>query len=196
MELKDSKTYQNLAKSYAGECQAYVRYKFIEYGARMQGYKTMAELIDEVAFNEFNHARMFYTALQDGNKMQIDNIDISSGYPFKEKWDLTDNLRLAAEDEEIEQTKVYPEYMKVAKAEGFKDIAKLYEQIISVEQSHKRLFTELYNQMKNGTLYKKQNKVKWKCADCGYESEGKAAWKECPLCKAKQGSVLIKLDAN
>ena len=65
MKLIESETYKNLAKAYAGECQAHIRYKFIEYGARNEGYKTMAEMIDSLVFNEFNHARMFYTKIQD-----------------------------------------------------------------------------------------------------------------------------------
>lgn len=194
MELKESKTYENLAKTFAGECQAYIRYKFIEYGARMQGYKTMAEIVDKVVFNEFNHARMFYTMLQNGVQNKIENIEICSGYPFKEKWNLEENLKLAAEDESFEATKIYPEYMQTALDEGFDEIARLYQDVIQVETCHQKLFQDLYNQLSSGTLYKKEKPVKWKCADCGYEATGKEAWDICPLCKAKQGSVMLKLN--
>lgn len=194
MKLCESKTYQNLAKSYAGECQARTRYEFIEYGARMKGYKYLAELIDKVVYNEFNHARMFYTFLQKSEEKQIENIDIASGYPFKEKWDLTENLRLAAEDERNEHELIYPEYAKTAKQEGFAEIARLYEDIMQVESCHEKLFTQLYEGMKNGTLYKKPQKIKWKCSDCGYEATAKEAWEECPLCKAKQGAVIIPIE--
>lgn len=194
MNLKESKTYNNLAKSYAGECQAYIRYKFIEYGARQQGYSCMAEIIDKVVYNEFNHARMFYTFIQKADTKTIDNINITSGYPFKEKWDLEDNLRLAAEDEKFEETKIYPEYAKTAREEGFEDIAMLYDNIIQVESCHRKLFLDLYNQLKNKTLYKKPKPVKWKCADCGYESTSKEAWKKCPLCQSEQGHVMLKLN--
>lgn len=193
MNLKESKTYNNLAKTYAGECQAYIRYKFIEYGARMQGYECLAEIIDTVVFNEFNHARMFYTFIQKADNKTIDNIDISSGYPFKEKWDLVENLKLAAEDESFEENRIYPEYAKVAREEGFEEIAKLFDDIIQVESCHRKLFTDLYTQMKNGTLYKKPKSVKWKCADCGYEATAKEPWKKCPICGAEQGKVMIKL---
>ena len=108
MKLKDSKTYVNLAKSYAGECQARTRYEFIVYGARMNGYKYLAELVEKVVYNEFNHARMFYTFIQQSEEKQVENIDIASGYPFKEKWDLQANLRIAAEDEMDEATRIYP----------------------------------------------------------------------------------------
>lgn len=194
MKLKDSKTYVNLAKSYAGECQARTRYEFIVYGARMNGYKYLAELVEKVVYNEFNHARMFYTFIQQSEEKQVENIDIASGYPFKEKWDLQANLRLAAEDEMDEATRIYPEYAKTAREEGFTEIAKLYEDIIQVETCHQKLFSQLYEQMKSGTMYKKKEKVKWKCADCGYEATAKEAWQECPLCKAKQGSVMIQIE--
>ena len=194
MKLKDSKTYVNLAKSYAGECQARTRYEFIVYGARMNGYKYLAELVEKVVYNEFNHARMFYTFIQQSEEKQVENIDIASGYPFKEKWDLQANLRIAAEDEMDEATRIYPEYAKTAREEGFTEIAKLYEDIIQVETCHQKLFSQLYEQMKSGTMYKKKEKIKWKCADCGYEATAKEAWQECPLCKAKQGSVMIQIE--
>lgn len=194
MKLKDSKTYVNLAKSYAGECQARTRYEFIVYGARMNGYKYLAELVEKVVYNEFNHARMFYTFIQQSEEKQVENIDIASGYPFKEKWDLQANLRIAAEDEMDEATRIYPEYAKTAREEGFTEIAKLYEDIIQVETCHQKLFSQLYEQMKSGTMYKKKEKVKWKCADCGYEATAKEAWQECPLCKAKQGAVMIQIE--
>lgn len=194
MKLKDSKTYINLARSYAGECQARTRYEFIEYGARTQGYKALSELVDKVVYNEFNHARMFYTFIQQSEETQVENIDISAGYPFKEKWDLVENLRIAAEDELDEAERIYPEFAATAREEGFPEIAKLYEDIIGVETCHHKLFKQLYEQMKKGTMYKKKEKVKWKCADCGYEATSKEAWKECPLCKAKQGSVMLIIE--
>lgn len=193
MKLIDSKTFLNLAKSYAGECQAHVRYKFIEYGARNEGYTALAEIIDKVVYQEFNHARMFYTFIQQASDKTIDNIDICSGYPFKEKWNLCDNLRLAAEDEKFEAEKIYKEYEKIARDEGFEEIANLYRDIIQVEKCHNMLFEDLYNQFKDGTMYSKPKSTKWKCAACGYEEEGKEAWDICPLCKAKQGVVMLKL---
>ncbi|MBQ7408547.1 MAG: rubrerythrin family protein [Clostridia bacterium] len=193
MELLNSKTYLNLAKDYAGECQAQVRYKFIEYGARKQGYGCLAEVVDKVVYNEFNHARMFYTYIQKATKEQINNIEICTGYPFKEKWDLIDNLRLAAEDEEEEFSRIYPEHRAIALEEGFEDVAKLYDLIIGVENCHHKLFNDLYTQLSTGTLYKKEKPVKWKCAGCGYEHEGLEAFKICPLCLAPQGMVMLKL---
>ena len=196
MQLKDSKTYLNLAKSYAGECQAQVRYKFIEYGARMEGYTCLAELIDKIVYNEFNHARMFYTELQKASTEKIENIDVCAGYPFKQKWDLLENLKLSAEDEFEEYTNIYPEYRKIAMEEGFEDIARLYDMIIQVESCHYKMFKDLHSQMQSGTLYKKSKPVKWKCAGCGYEATATSAWEVCPLCKAKQGFTMLKLSED
>lgn len=119
MKLKDSKTYLNLAAAFAGECQARTRYEFVEYGARKEGYKALADIIDKVAYQEFTHARLLYSFIQSADDKCIADIKISSGYPFKEKWDLTENLRLAAEDEGLEATKIYPEFAKTAMDEGF-----------------------------------------------------------------------------
>lgn len=195
-DLKNSKTFLNLAKAFAGECQAHVRYKFIEYGARNEGYASLAEIIDKVVYQEFNHARMLYSFIETADKNVIENIDISSGYPFKQKWNLEDNLAFAAEDEKNEADKIYPEYMKTAEAEGFHDIAGLFKNLIQVETCHNMLFTDLHNQMKTGTLYKKPAAVKWKCAGCGYETTAKTAPEICPLCQAKQGVFLLKLNDN
>lgn len=186
MNLIESETYQNLAKAYAGESQARIRYEFIEYGARKEGYACLAEVIDKIVYNEFNHARMFYTKIQDASDKTIKNIDISAGYPFKQKWNLLENLKLAAEDEEKE-TLLYPEFAKKAKEEGFKDIALLFSNIAEIENCHKMLFLDLYNQLKKGSLYKKTKPVKWKCSGCGYEQTSKSAPEICPVCQAKQG---------
>ena len=192
MKLLESKTFHNLARAYAGETQDYTRYQFIEYGARNEGYNALAEIIDTIAFNEFNHARMFYTFIEDASDKTIDNIDICGGYPFKEKWDLVQNLKLAAEDEgkEIE---LYKSFEKTAKEEGFEEIARQFAMTASVEECHKKLFLDLYNQFSSGSAYKKPKNVKWKCASCGYEAESKEAWDKCPLCDAKQGFVMLKV---
>ena len=195
MKLSESRTYENLARSYAAECQARTRYEFIEYGARYNGYKIIADIIDEIAYQEFNHARMFYTFIQDGEDEQIDNIDIVAGFPFREKWDLCENLRLASEDED-KDAKAYIEFANIAKEEGFPEIAQLFLDTVEVEKYHKIVFKELYQQMKDGTLYKKEKPVTWICADCGYMATGTEPWDECPLCKAKRGSVKLILEAQ
>lgn len=196
MNLKGSQTESNLARAYASECQARTRYEFIEYGARYNGYKNIADIIDEIIYQEFNHARMFYTFIQQGNKGEmVDNLDICAGFPFREKWDLLENLRLASEDEANEE-EIYTDFAQIAREEGFEDIAELFEMTRAVENYHKQIFTELYEQMKDGTLYKKESPVTWICGDCGYMSTAKEPWDECPLCKAKRESIKLVLNAK
>ena len=190
MELKESKTFNNLARAYSSECQAMVRYRMIEYGARYNNLNALAEVIDKIVYNEFNHARILYTKIQSASDEQIDNIDVSAGTPFREKWDLTDNLRLAALDEEKEVA-IYKKFARDAEAEGFSEIAKLFRDLSAIENAHRKQFLALHEQMKNDMLYKKQKTVKWKCTACGYEAEGLEAWDKCPVCQAEQGQVAI-----
>ena len=192
MKLKDSKTYINLAKAYTAECSARTRYEFCEYGFRYNGYEAIATLIDRIAYQEFNHARVLYTHLQDAELKQIDNIDVCAGYPFKEKWDLLNNLKLLCEDE-LDEAKAYDEFQKIAIEEGFEDIAKTFSMIKDVEIRHAKVFEELYKQFKDKQVYKKAKKVAWICPACGYVSFDKEAWEECPLCQAKQGYCEVVL---
>lgn len=192
MKLKDSQTYKNLARAFAGECQARTRYEFIEYGAREQGYKALADIIDKIAYQEFTHSRMIYSFIQTADDKTIDNIEVCTGYPFRQKWDLMDNLRFAAEDEGVEADKLYPEFAKVAEEEGFRDIAALFRNLVKIEESHKNEFMRLYKLFKEGKLYKSDAPVIWKCPDCGYEATSKEAFQTCPVCQAKQGVVRIK----
>lgn len=155
MNLLKSQTFVNLAKAFAGETQARTRYEFMEYGMRNEGYKAMAEIVDTVAYQEFNHARMFYTFLQKADNAPIKNVEICTGYPFKQKWVILDNLKFAAEDEKEEATVIYPSFALTAKEEGFTEIAALFDMTAKVEEAHEKLFRELYTQLKEGTLYKK-----------------------------------------
>ena len=192
MKLIDSETYKNLARAYAGECMARTRYEFIKYGACQENYKAISELIGDIIYQEFNHARMLYTFIQTATDGTIDNIEFSGGFPFREKWNLLDNLSFAAKDEENEAV-LYEEFAKTADKEGFHDVAGLFRNMIIAENAHKGIFKQLYEQMKSNTLYKKSNDVVWKCADCGYEESGKTAFTDCPLCHAKQGAVEVKI---
>ena len=193
MKLDKSQTLTNLAKAYAGECQARTRYEFIEYGARNQGYKAMAEIIDKIVYNEFNHARMFYTKMQDAGVNALQSVEICGDFPFKEKWTLLDNLKFAAEDEEAE-IKLYPKFAKVADEEGFPEIATLFRQIAQIEKAHKKTFLTLYKQLSEKSLYQKPKPTEWKCSACGYTATDKKAFDTCPVCMEKQGGVFLKLN--
>ncbi len=192
MKLEQSQTFINLAKAYAGECQARVRYEFIEYGARNEGYNTLAEVIDKIVYNEFNHARMFYTKMHDADENALKKVEFKADYPFREKWNLLDNLKIASEDEDAE-IKLYPIFAKTAKEEGFNEIATLFLQIAEIEKTHKQTFLTLYKQLKENKLYKKAKATEWVCSGCGYKETKKEAFKVCPVCQAKQGVVNLVL---
>ncbi len=192
MKLKDSQTYLNLARAYTSECSARTRYEFVEYGLRYNGYEALAQIVDTIAYQEFNHARMLYTQIQSASNSQIENIDIEAGFPFKEKWDMEENLRLLAEDEKLE-AEAYEEFAAVAEQEGFKEVAQLFRMIGAVEERHKNLFLNLHEQFKDKTLYKKNKKTMWICPNCGHVYFGEEAWDKCPLCQAKQGVCQVKL---
>lgn len=193
MQLSESKTIQNLANAFAGETQARTRYEFVEYGLRKAGYTTLAEIVDKIAYQEFNHARMLYTYIQKSSDKPIENIDVSAGYPFREKWDVQENLKLAAEDERTESEQVYPSYAEIAQKEGFDDVAKLFSMLSKVERTHMEIFTQLYEKMKKGDLYTSQKPVEWTCSACGYSHKSLKAWQTCPLCGAKQTAVQLDL---
>ena len=195
MKLEESKTFKNLAAAFATECQARARYEYIEYGARYNGFKALAEIIDKIAYQEFTHSRMLYAAIQKSDLEQVDNINISGGFPFNEKWDVCENLRIAADDE-LQDAKAYEEYIKIAEDEGFTEQAELFKMIHAVELHHSKLFKNLHEQMKNEQLYKADKEVKWVCPDCGHVHIGKEAPEECPLCLAKQGTFEIHLPAE
>ena len=187
MKLKDSKTYLNLARAYAGECQARARYEFVEYGFRYNGYEAIAQTIDKIVYQEFNHARMIYTFIQKADTKEINDIEVCAGYPFREKWELAENLKLIAEDE-AKEAEVYDEFIKIAEQEGFLDIALLFKNIRDVEIRHRDVFLELHKQFTNNELYEKDKETIWYCPACGYYEKGTKAWDKCPLCEAKQGT--------
>ncbi len=193
MKLLNSETYQNLAKAFAGECMARTRYEFIEYGARKEGYVALSEIIDKIVYNEFNHARLFYTAIQDASDKEIKNIEICGGFPFKEKWELAENLKLAAEDEKAE-VELYPKFAAAAEKEGFTDIAELFKNIAKIEAEHQKTFETLYSKMSGGTLYKGEEKAIWKCGGCGNIVFSKEAPKVCPVCGANQGVFMLNMN--
>ena len=193
VEFNKSKTKENLARLFAGECQDGARYQFIAQQANTDNYSYLMDVMKILAKNEMAHAKIFYDLILTHGGESIKNIEICAGYPFKEKWTLLDNLKFASEDEDREASKIYPEFMETAIREGFPEIAELYKQVISVEKQHSKILAELYNQLKDKTLYKKPEATIWKCGDCGFEINGTSAPQTCPLCLAKQGAFLLKL---
>ena len=192
MEFQNSQTFINLARSFAGESQAGMRYQLIAKQATAEGYAVLADNIRTIAKNETYHAKTFFnTILQ--NAGSIDNVDLqNAGYPFH-FGTLEENLKFAAEDERAEFEEIYVAFANVAKEEGFPDVAAIYNMVVGVEKEHNIIFKYLHEAFKTNTLYKSEKPTLWICSECGYRVTSKEAWHICPLCKASQGYVEIHL---
>lgn len=191
MHFDQTLTYKNLARSFAGESQAGMRYQLIAKAATEQGYTQLANVIKTIAKNETVHARRFFEELTKRGE-QLDNIDLEAGYPFH-TGDLQENLRLAAEDERAEHDRIYPAFAKDAESEGFKEIAALFRLVANVEKRHEQVFDYLYEAFESGNLYKNESPILYICAECGYMHTSTEAWDVCPLCKESQGQVYLHI---
>ena len=191
MQFKKKKTFTNLARSFAGESQAGMRYQLIAKLATAEEYAVLADTVRSIAKNETYHAKTFFDTLihKAGN---CENVDLNAGYPFR-FGTLVEGLGFAADDERAEFEEVYPVFAQEAREEGFEDVAALFERVMSVEKEHEIVFRYLHNCLKDGTLYKRSKPTLWVCSECGYRVTTKEAWNVCPLCKAKQGFVEIPL---
>lgn len=191
MQFDETKTYRNLARSFAGESQAGMRYQLAARKADEQGYVTLSNVIKTLAKNETEHARRFFEELEKRGE-KLDNIDLDAGYPYH-GGDLEDCLKNAADDERAEHTTIYPTFAKDAEEEGFNDIAALFRLVANVEKNHEMVFNYLYKAFKNGTLYKNESPILYICSECGHMHTGTQAWDVCPLCKSSQGYVELHL---
>lgn len=177
--LKGTKTEENLMKAFAGECQARTRYTYYASAARKEGYVQISNIFTETAENEKEHAKRFYKFLVADVDGQ--NVSITSEYPVA-LGDTKANLHYAAEGEKEEWGMLYPDFAKVAREEGFEEVAHIFEEVAEVEERHERRFRKLHANMVAGTVFKKEKSVEWKCNNCGYIHEGTEAPEECPAC--------------
>ena len=191
MQFENTETFKNLARSFAGECQAGMRYQMIAKLAMKEKLKTLSDAVKRVAKNETLHATQFFNKIIEKTGSR-ENVTFDAGYPFH-MGTLEESLKFAALDEKNETEDIYPTFAKIAKKEGFEDIAALYEMVAAVEERHKILFQYLHDAVRNGTLYKSEKSMLWICSECGHAHVGTQAWKVCPLCKAEQGYVELHL---
>lgn len=193
MDFLQSETMKNLARAYAGECQAGARYQFLAAKAMEEGYQQLQTMVKTISKDEMAHAKIYWDLIAAKSGGKNDNIEICGGYPFK-TGSLLELLKFAMDAEKSENTSVYPAFAKIAEDEGFMDVAEVFKKVAVVENCHYMLFDELYNMLSTGTMYKQDKVYKWKCSQCGYEGEGKSAWKVCPLCGKEQGYVQIPVE--
>lgn len=183
--LKGSKTAENLMKSFAGECQARTRYTYYSSIAKKEGYVQIANIFMETAEQEKEHAKRFFKFLK--SELNGEAIEITAGYPVALYDETLKNLEAAAAGEHEEWSIDYPEFARIAREEGFLDIAVAFERIAEVEKRHEMRYRKLLENMKNDTVFKKEQTVLWKCNNCGYIYEGEEAPEVCPACLHPQG---------
>lgn len=178
--LKGTKTEQNLINSFAGESQARNRYTYFAKIAKKEGYEQISAIFLETAENEKEHAKLFYKHI--GNT--VGHVDAS--YPF-ELGTTEENLASAINGEHEEWETLYPNGEKVAREEGFDEIAETFRHVITAEKHHEARYKKLLENIQNNTVFKKDTEVTWMCRKCGYLIKGKSAPAKCPNCHHPQG---------
>lgn len=177
MELKGSKTEENLRIAFAGESQARNKYDFYASQARKDGYVQIAELFSETASNEREHAKMWFKLLMGGS------------IPATEE-----NLLDAAAGENFEWTKMYAEFAVTAREEGFDQIAALFEGVAAIEREHEERYRKLLANIKDGVVFSRDGDMIWQCGNCGHIHIGKNAPEVCPVCNHPQSYFRIKAE--
>ncbi len=195
MNFDESKTRQNLARAFAAECQDGARYQFISKDAKQNQLNYMSTILKILAKNEMAHAKMFYQHMLDNLQSANGNVDIEAGFPFKQS-EICTSLAEASNIEESEAENIYPAFAKIAKDEGFPEIAKTFLLVAEVEKTHSQKLKYLAETFKKKNIYKSQTAKTFECSNCGHKETKKEAWKTCPLCQYPQGYVIIDLPQN
>jgi rubrerythrin len=178
--IKGSQTEKNLLTSFAGESQARNRYNYFASQARKEGFDQISFIFEETANQEKEHAKRFFKQLEGGE------IQVQWNFPAGVIGTTAENLKEAAAGEHFEWTRMYPDYAGIAREEGFEKVAMLYEFVSVAEKQHEKRYLDLLANMTNGTVFKKPEKVVWRCRNCGYLHEGVEAPAMCPACEHPQ----------
>jgi rubrerythrin len=174
--IKGTKTENNLLTAFAGESQARNRYNFFARQAEKDGFRQVAFVFAETADQEKEHAKRLFKILEGGE------IEITASFPAGVIGDTQSNLRASAAGEHHETVVMYPEFAKIASAEGFSDIAAIFSNIAIAEAFHEKRFLALADNIKTGSVFKKSAKAAWRCRNCGWTFEGLEAPAQCPAC--------------
>ena len=175
MDLKGTKTEQNLMTAFAGESQARNKYTYYASQARKDGYEQIAAIFEETANNEKEHAKLWFKELNGGS--------ISS---------TMENLKDAANGENYEWTEMYKTFAEVAREEGFDQIAFLFEKVGEIEKHHEERYLQLLDNVETGKVFSRDQEVIWICRNCGHVYYGKDALKMCPVCKHPESFMELK----
>jgi rubrerythrin len=176
LNFSGSQTEKNILAAFAGESQARNKYTFFASVARKEGYEQIGAIFEETAGNEKEHAELFFKHLKGGI------VEIRASYPAGVIASTAENLKAAAEGEKLEWGTLYPNFADVAQNEGFPDVAATFRMIAKVESYHERRYNKLLSSVQQGSVFKKDQPIKWKCRNCGYVFEGTQAPDKCPVC--------------
>lgn len=186
-QLRGTKTLEHLMKAFAGESQARNRYTMYAAAAGEENLKQIEALFLETADNEAEHAKRFMNLMLEGLQGEAPTlVTIEGTFPVA-KANTLENLKAAAAGEGEEWTEVYPTFAEVAASEGFPEVAAAFRMIARAEEAHEKRYRKLVQNLENGAVFKKNDRVFWKCRNCGYIHEGPVAPKTCPACQYSQG---------
>lgn len=177
--LEGTRTHQNLVNSFAGECQARMRYTYFASVAKKEGYEQISAIFTETADNEKEHAELFYKHLSPGK------YNVNAAYPFQLSTTV-ENLKSAAGGEHEEWTELYLNAEKIADEEGFHEVANTFRQVLEVEKHHEARYLALIKNIEEYKVFKKDGEVMWKCRNCGRTLKASEAPSLCPTCHHPQ----------
>ena len=184
--IKGTRTEQNLLKAFAGESQARNRYEFFALAARKEGFEQIANIFQETANQEKEHARKFFGFLQGGV------VEIIAGYPAGVIGTTKENLKGAAEGENEEYALLYPKFAEIAREEGFPEVATAFKMIARVEAEHEKRYLKLLQNISEDLVFMKNGKVWWQCLNCGYVYESEKAMETCPVCQYSKAYMQVR----
>jgi len=180
MGIQGTKTEKNILTAFAGESQARNRYTYFASKAKKEGLIQISDIFTETSDQEKEHAKRLFKLLEGGAT------EIAAAFPAGIIAGTADNLKGSAAGENYEWTDMYPSFAKVARDEGLEDIAKIFESIAVAEKQHEKRYLALLANVENGTVFKKDKPVVWRCRNCGFLHEGVEAPQECPACAHEQ----------
>ena len=180
MDLRGSRTERNILTAFAGESQARNRYNFFASQARKDGFVQIADIFEETANQEKEHAKRLFKFLEGGD------VEVQAAFPAGVIGTTAENLKAAAAGEHHEWTALYPGFAKVAREEGFDAIGAVLDAICVAERQHEKRYLGLLANLEAGTVFKKDKPVVWRCRNCGYLHEGTDALELCPACAHPQ----------
>ena len=178
--LKGSKTEQNILTAFAGEAQARNRYTYFASQAKKDGYVQIADIFEETANQEKEHAKRLFKLLEGGD------VRVSAEFPAGVIGNTVDNLKAAAAGEHHEHSDMYPSFAKVAREEDLNDIAAIFEAIAVAEKQHEKRYLDLAANIEAGRVFQRSEPQTWRCRNCGYLHQGTGAPETCPACAHPQ----------